>query len=68
MVLGGAAFSYDRGTPVATADRGLFLNVGFTFAFRLLRNLATMLTPASVQGYLAHKKQRTPRTLQEEYA
>ena len=30
--------------------------------------LGTLSTPPSIQGYLAHKKQRPPRTLQEAYA
>ena len=34
----------------------------------LLNGSARRVRPARLQGYLAHKKQRTPRTLQQDYA
>ena len=63
VVLGGGVVSYERGTPVAIeADRDR-RRVVTARAARLVCSLVT-----ASQGYLAHKKQRPPRTLQWECA
>jgi len=54
QALGGGVFSYERGTPVRKERMRLFATSGML--------LYTYIV--ALQGYLAHKKQPHPRTLQ----
>ena len=58
MVLGVGAVSYEQGNPVNIAIH----NTSHSKKAELCLGTAALLL--GLQGYLAHKKQRPPRTLQ----
>ena len=66
MVLGGGAFSYERGTPVS-----LYVTSVSSGQYPLggqqplaLPHMVKGQRTGEVQGYLAHKEANPPRTLQ----
>ena len=63
VVLRGEAVSYERGTPVILNSSLALASVSMSGTLHLKPQTLNR-EPEAYQGYLAHKKQTPPRTLQ----